>query len=46
MNPKIVVFEDKLIDFIHRELEDVSPKDILEYFGPEGRLITDILEDD
>ena len=46
MNPKVVAFEDELIDFVNRELEGVPPEDVLEYFGPDGRLIADILEDE
>lgn len=45
MNPKVVAFEDDLIDLIQRKLEDVPPEDVIEYFGPGATIITNILED-
>ena len=46
MNPKVVAFEDDLIDLVNRKLEDVPPEDVIEYFGPGATVITNILEDD
>lgn len=43
MNPKVVAFEDDLIDLVNQKLEDVPPEDVIEYFGPRATIITDIL---
>ena len=45
MNPKVIAFEDDLIDLVNKKLEDVPPEDVIEYFGSGATIITDILED-